>query len=127
VPEYKIFTEEPAAKRKKRHQKYAREFKEAKVIKERLKRRQQEKDDQDLADNGGDLQQMILARRNQRESNFGSLMDRLMEKYGNEDDSDTVDFSAFEKKKKKTKKPAKQETKQKLNGVKTGRVEKTKN
>jgi len=38
----RIFTEEPAAKRKKRHQKYAREFKEAKVIKERLKRRQQE-------------------------------------------------------------------------------------
>ncbi|KAI8044930.1 hypothetical protein M5D96_001106 [Drosophila gunungcola] len=111
VPEYKIFTEEPAAKRKKRHQKYAREFKEAK----------KEKDDQDLADNGGDLQQMILARRNQRESNFGSLLDRLVEKYGNEDDSDTVDFSAFEKKKKKSKKPAKQEPKPKLNGVKTGR------
>ncbi|EDV49549.2 LOW QUALITY PROTEIN: uncharacterized protein Dere_GG17234 [Drosophila erecta] len=128
VPEYKIFTEEPAASAQKRHQKYAREFKEAKVIKERLKRRQKEKDDQDLADNGGDLQQMILARRNQRESNFGSLMDRLMEKYGNDDDSDTVDFSAFEKKKKKSKKPAaKQEPKQKLSGVKTGRVEKGKN
>ncbi|KAH8382150.1 hypothetical protein KR009_002072 [Drosophila setifemur] len=131
VPEFKIFTEEPAAKRKKRHQKYARESKEAKVIKERIQRRQKEKDEQDLEANNGDLQQMILARRNQRESNFGSMMDRLMEKYGGDDDSDTVDFSTFEttskKKKKASKKPAKSSPKPKLNGVKTGRVEKAKN
>ncbi|KAH8243167.1 hypothetical protein KR032_005178 [Drosophila birchii] len=127
VPEYKIFTEEPAAKRKKRHQKYARESKEAEVIKQRIQRQKKEKDEQDLAANGGDLQQMILARRNQRESNFGTLMDRLMEKYGDEDDSDTVDFSSFEtKKKKKPKKAAKQTPKKNLCGVKTGRVDKAK-
>lgn len=126
VPEYKIFTEEPAAKRKKRHQKYARESKEAKVIKERIDRKQKEKDEQDMEANGGDLQQMILARRNQRESNFSSMMDRLMEKYGGEDDDDIVDFSAFEKKSKKksAKKPAQQSPAKKLRGIKNGRVKK---
>lgn len=128
VPEYKIFTEEPAAKRKKRHQKYARESKEAKVIKERIDRKQKEKDEQDLEANGGDLQQMILARRNKRESNFSSMMDRLMEKYGGEDDDDIVDFSAFEKKSKKksAKKPAaaQQSPAKKLRGIKNGRVKK---
>ncbi|KAH8295497.1 hypothetical protein KR018_012313 [Drosophila ironensis] len=131
VPEYKVFTEEPAAKRRKRHQKYARESKEAKVIKERIEKRQKQKDEQDLEASGGDLQQMILARRNQRESNFSSLMDRLMEKYGDEDDDECVDFSALDKKskskKKSAKKPAKQSPVKKLHGVKTGRVVKGKN
>ncbi|KAH8277450.1 hypothetical protein KR026_011112 [Drosophila bipectinata] len=130
VPEHKIFTEEPAAKRKKRHQKYARESKEAKVIKERIDRRKKEKDEQDLEASGGDLQQMILARRNKRESNFSSMMDRLMEKYSGVDDDDEVDFSALEKnfkKKKSAKKPAHKSPAKKLHGVKNGRVEKGKN
>ncbi|XP_022209979.1 J domain-containing protein CG6693 [Drosophila obscura] len=128
VPEYKIFTEEPSAKRKKRHNKYAREFKEAAVIKERIQRRQQQKDEEDLEASGGNLQQMILARKNHRESNYNSLMDRLLEKYGGEDDSQSVDFGSFEKKKKsKSKKSSKPNAKEKLKSVRSGRVEKTKN
>ncbi|KAM8703771.1 hypothetical protein ACLKA7_008408 [Drosophila subpalustris] len=121
VPEYKIFTEEPAAKRNKRHKKYARESKEAKIIKERADRRRQ-KDAEESSE--GNLEQQILARKNHRESNYNSLMDRLLEKYGGEDDSDTVDFSAFDKKKKlKTKTPSKS---QKKASVRNGRVEKQK-
>ncbi|EDW38392.1 GL12034 [Drosophila persimilis] len=128
VPEYKIFTEEPSAKRKKRHNKYAREFKEATVIKERIQRRQQQKDEEDLEASGGSLQQMILARKSQRESNYNSLMDRLLEKYGGEDESQSVDFGDFERKKKsKAKKSSKPNPKEKLKGVRTGRVEKAKN
>ncbi|XP_034662466.1 J domain-containing protein CG6693 [Drosophila subobscura] len=127
VPEYKAFTEEPAAKRKKRHNKYAREFEEAQVIKERIRQRQQKKDEEDLEASGGNLQQMILARKNQRESNYNSLMDRLLEKYGDEDDSQTVDFSSFEKKKKsKAKKSSRSNPKEKLKSVRAGRVEKAK-
>ncbi|KAH8388343.1 hypothetical protein KR093_004508 [Drosophila rubida] len=118
VPEYKIFTEEPAAKRNKRHRKYARESEEAKIIKERRERREQ-KDAE--ATSGGSLEQQILARRNQREGNYNSLMDRLLEKYGGEDDSDTVDFSAYDKKKK-----LKAKTQSKKTAVKSGRVKKQK-
>lgn len=127
VPEYKIFTEEPTAKRNKRHKKYARESVEAQVIKERIERRQQKDAEAAQEASNGNLEQMILARKNQRESNYNSLMDRLLEKYGGEDDSDTVDFSAFDKKKKIKKKTSKKSTKSsKINGVKTGRVEKPK-
>lgn len=127
VPEYKIFTEEPTAKRNKRHKKYARESVEAQVIKERIERRQQKDAEAAQEASNGNLEQMILARKNQRESNYNSLMDRLLEKYGGEDDSDTVDFSAFDKKKKIKKKTSKKATKSsKINGVKTGRVEKPK-
>ncbi|XP_060651202.1 J domain-containing protein CG6693 [Drosophila nasuta] len=122
VPEYKIFTEEPAAKRNKRHRKYARESEEAKIIKERRERRQQ-KDAEAAQESGGSLEQMILARRNQREGNYNSLMDRLLEKYGGEDDSDTVEFSAYDKKKKLK---VKTQSKNKKNAVKNGRVKKQK-
>lgn len=129
VPEYKIFTEEPAAKRNKRHKKYARESKEATIIKERIKRRR-EKDaeaEQEISDSGN-LEQLILARKNSRESNYNSLMDRLLEKYAGEDDSDTVDFSSFDKKKKLKAKTASKKTQKspKINSVKKGRVEKPK-
>ncbi|XP_023177926.2 J domain-containing protein CG6693 [Drosophila hydei] len=129
VPEYKIFTEEPAAKRNKRHKKYARESKEATIIKERIKRRR-EKDaeaEQEISDSGN-LEQLILARKNSRESNYNSLMDRLLEKYAGEDDSDTVDFSSFDKKKKLKAKTASKKTQKspKTNSVKKGRVEKPK-
>lgn len=125
VPEYKIFTEEPTAKRNKRHKKYARESEEAKVIKERIERRQQKDAEAAQEASNGNLEQMILARKNQRESNYNSLMDRLLEKYGGEDDSDSVDFSAFDKKKKLKKKTSSKKS-AKSNGVKTGRVEKPK-
>ncbi|XP_030374448.1 J domain-containing protein CG6693 [Scaptodrosophila lebanonensis] len=120
VPEFKIFTEEPAAKRKKRHRKYARELKEANEIKERM-------DQEEKQNGGGSLEQMILARKQSRESNYNSLMDRLLDKYGTEDDSDVVDFSELDRKKKlKTKTPSKQQKTAKLNGVKKGRIEKQK-
>lgn len=127
VPEYKIFTEEPAAKRNKRHKKYARESKEAVIIKERIQRRREKDAEAEQEMSGdGNLEQMILARKNQRESNYNSLMDRLLEKYAGEDDSDTVDFSTFDKKKKlKAKTPSKYTQKSaKINNVKKGRVEK---
>ncbi|XP_064551203.1 J domain-containing protein CG6693 [Drosophila montana] len=126
VPEYKIFTEEPAAKRNKRHRKYARESKEATIIKERIQRRR-EKDAEAAQESSGsgNLEQLILSRKNQRESNYNSLMDRLLEKYGGEDDSDTVDFSALDKKR-KLKKSKQGQKAAKINGVKSGRVEKPK-
>lgn len=126
VPEYKIFTEEPAAKRNKRHRKYARESEEAKVIKERDERRRQRDAEAAQESAGGNLEQQILSRRSHRESNYNSLMDRLLEKYGGEDDSDTVDFSAFDKKKKLKAKNTSKKSQKKNNGVKNGRVEKQK-
>ncbi|EDV93767.1 J domain-containing protein CG6693 [Drosophila grimshawi] len=126
VPEYKIFTEEPAAKRTKRHKKYARESKEAHIIKERIQRRQQKDDEEAATASGGNLEHLILARKNQRESNYNSLMDRLLEKYAGEDDSDIVDFSAALDKTKKKRKPKHAQNPTKLNGVKKGRVEKPK-
>lgn len=129
VPEYKIFTEEPAAKRNKRHKKYARESKEAVIIKERIQRsREKDAEAEQEMSGDGNLEQLILARKNQRESNYNSLMDRLLEKYAGEDDSDTVDFSTFDKKKKlKAKTPSKHTQKSaKMNSVKKGRVEKPK-
>ncbi|ALC45740.1 CG6693 [Drosophila busckii] len=123
VPEYKIFTEEPAAKRNKRHKKYAREERESKVIKERIERRR-EKDDE-AAESSANLEELILSRRCNRESNYNSLMDRLLKKYGgdSDDNSPTVDFSSFDKKKKLKKK--KQEKKEKINSVKSGRINKS--
>ncbi|EDW68391.1 J domain-containing protein CG6693 [Drosophila virilis] len=125
VPEYKIFTEEPAAKRNKRHKKYARESKEATIIKERIQRRREKDAEAAQESSGGNLEQMILSRKNQRESNYNSLMDRLLVKYGGEDDSDTVDFSALDKKR-KLKKSKQGQKAAKINGVKNGRVEKPK-
>lgn len=73
VPEYKALTEEPKAKRNRRHKKYKREAEEAKQIQRDL---------------SGDksLEQMILKRQNERQQGFGSFLDRLEAKYANEDD-----------------------------------------
>ncbi|XP_030563915.1 J domain-containing protein CG6693 [Drosophila novamexicana] len=127
VPEYKIFTEEPAAKRNKRHKKYARESKEAAIIKERNQRRRDKDAEAAQESSGGDgnLEQQILSRKNQRECNYNSLMDRLLEKYGGEEDSDTFDFSVLDKKR-KLKKSKQGQKAAKINGVKNGRVEKPK-
>lgn len=93
VPEYKIFTQEPAQKRNRRHKKYERESKEADEIKKKLQAR-----------SNMSLEQQIMKRNQERASTFDSLMDKLMEKYGGEDDGDVVDFSTAEKKQKKKKK-----------------------
>ncbi|XP_065372112.1 J domain-containing protein CG6693 [Calliphora vicina] len=131
VPEYKIFTEEPEQKRKKRHKKYARESKEAEEIKAKIEARNKKR--ADAAGSapqaaGGSLEQAIMARQKSRQGGFNSLMDKLMEKYGNEDDEDDVlDFSAYEKVNKSKKKSHKKAGKEKdspLHAVKKGKVKK---
>uniref|UniRef100_A0A182JQ16 J domain-containing protein n=1 Tax=Anopheles christyi TaxID=43041 RepID=A0A182JQ16_9DIPT len=75
VPEYKIFTNEPEAKRKQRHKKYAREAKMASQIKKKL-------------EDTSSLEQQIAVK---RKSAFSSLIDSLEAKYGNnEDESDEL-------------------------------------
>uniref|UniRef100_A0A182P0K4 J domain-containing protein n=1 Tax=Anopheles epiroticus TaxID=199890 RepID=A0A182P0K4_9DIPT len=75
VPEYKIFTNEPEAKRKKRHRKYALEAMEASQMKQKM---------QDTAS----LEQQIALK---REHAFTSLIESLEAKYGNnEDDTDDL-------------------------------------
>ncbi|XP_036326639.1 J domain-containing protein CG6693 [Rhagoletis pomonella] len=113
VPEYKIFTNEPAQKRQRRHTKYARESKEVEKI--NAKKEQE-----------NNLEKQIMERNQARESNFNSLMDKLMEKYGGEDDTDV-----FEIRQKKTTSKKKISSKKKetgtpsnVNGVKAGKVQK---
>lgn len=112
VPEFKAFTNEPKAKRDRRHKKYARESKEAEKIKEKM---QQQKGENDLA-----LQ--IMKRGQERASNFGSLLDKLMEKYGDEDDDYAVEAKALGKRSQR-KKPAPGKEK-KETPIKAGRVSK---
>ncbi|XP_017469119.1 PREDICTED: J domain-containing protein CG6693 [Rhagoletis zephyria] len=113
VPEYKIFTNEPAQKRQRRHTKYARESKEVEKI--NAKKEQE-----------NNLEKQIMERNQARESNFNSLMDKLMEKYGGEDDTDV-----FEIRQKKTTSKKKISSKKKetgtpsnVNGVRAGKVQK---
>ena len=117
VPEYKIFTSEPKAKRNRRHQKYSKESKEAKAIKEKMQK------------SGESLEQQIMKRQNDRASSMGSFFDKLMEKYGGEDDSDEFDIVAHTKMKKEKKTPAKKvaaaNKKSPVHKVKNGRVNKT--
>lgn len=95
VPEYKIFTNEPSAKRKRRHQKYAREKVESDELKKKIKQ-----------STNLTLEQQIMKRQESRQNSFTSLMDRLIDKYGDEDDDDVVDFDEMiaKDKKRKTKK-----------------------
>lgn len=108
VPKYKIFTNEPSQKRQRRHKKYAREAKEAEEIKQKL------------GLNG--LEKQILKRKEQRQTDFNSLLDKLTNKYANGDDSEVYDFSKKTKSKKKS-----VNTPSKANGVKKGRVQKNRN
>lgn len=122
VPEYKLFTEEPKAKRQRRHKKYAREALEARE----LKREREEKAKREQ-NGGGDasLQQLILARQANRAAQADNFFDALMAKYGGADDSEDFYIPA-----KKTKKKATATAKAKKNGkgsdrrVKSGRVSK---
>lgn len=110
VPEFKIFTNEPKAKRDKRHKKYAREFKEAEQIREKMKKDSEE----------NDLAKQIMRRQESRESSFNKLMSKLEEKYCNgEDESIAIDFG-------KTKGKKKTAANKKEAPIKSGRVSKTK-
>lgn len=120
VPEYAVFTKEPKAKKSKRHMKYAREEREAEEIKKKLN------------ENSESLESQIMKRQSDRANGFGSLLDKLMEKYGDgEDDSDVVDFDKLLKKKANRKAgPSKAkakdiDSKPKDRKVKSGRVTKT--
>ena len=133
VPEYKIFTQEPEQKRKRRHKKYARESKEAEEIKAKIvamnKKKSAAAGSMAAMNSGGSLEQAIMARQQSRENGFNTLMDKLMEKYGNDDDEDDViDFSVYEKRnksKKKSQKKSSVSNKEKdcpLRTVKSGKV-----
>uniref|UniRef100_A0A1B0G9M0 J domain-containing protein n=1 Tax=Glossina morsitans morsitans TaxID=37546 RepID=A0A1B0G9M0_GLOMM len=99
VPEYKIFTEEPARKRKKRHQKYARESREAEKLEAKLRAKEKETEADTKLNTGnsgaGSLEQAILARRQARESSFNSLMEKLTQHYGNDDEDEVIDLASL--------------------------------
>lgn len=129
VPAYKAFTDEPELKRKKRHKKYARESKEAKEILAKIEAKN--KKQAASAAGGSSLEQAIMCRQRSREDGFNSLMDKLMAKYGNEDDDEPVDLDSLGKsrgkKKGHKKSPATKDKEEKiLHTVKNGKVKKRK-
>ncbi|CRK94665.1 CLUMA_CG008165, isoform A [Clunio marinus] len=93
VPEFKAFTKEPKSKTDRRHKKYARESKEAEKLKKKM-----------MEDNEDDLAKQIMLRKEDRSRNFGSFLDKLAEKYGDEDDEDAFSWEDLGKKTKKGKK-----------------------
>ncbi|XP_055631794.1 J domain-containing protein CG6693 [Toxorhynchites rutilus septentrionalis] len=118
VPEYKIFTEEPNAKRNRRHKKYAKEAQEASAIKEELAK----------TENGNvSLEQQIMLRQTQREQRFTSLLDRLAEKYGDGDDEMfDLDEYVAKKKSKARATPPRKSAQMKKRKVQEGRISKKK-
>lgn len=100
VTEHRMFVDEPKTKKNRRHKKYARESKEAEQISEKLKKQKGAGGEDDSMN---DLAKQIALKSQNRESNFNSFMDKLMEKYGDEDDDDVVDFSKLTSKRKSTK------------------------
>lgn len=81
MPEYKQFVDEPKAKRARRHKKYAREAQEADTIKRDMEKKSKK-------ENGSSLTDMIMKRHTERESTADSFFDKLLEKYGGDDDGD---------------------------------------
>ncbi|KAL1379681.1 hypothetical protein pipiens_020275, partial [Culex pipiens pipiens] len=99
VPEYKIFTEEPKAKRDRRHKKYAKEAREAAAIKEKLDKKENEK--RQSASGATSLEQQIALRQADRQAGFASLLDKLAQKYGDgDDDEEAFDLEQYVAKKK---------------------------
>ncbi|KAL9703030.1 hypothetical protein quinque_006548 [Culex quinquefasciatus] len=99
VPEYKIFTEEPKAKRDRRHKKYAKEAREAAAIKEKLEKKENEK--RQSASGATSLEQQIALRQADRQAGFASLLDKLAQKYGDgDDDEEAFDLEQYVAKKK---------------------------
>lgn len=117
VEEFKAFTNEPKAKHDRRHKKYARESKEAEKLKEKLLQNKQHNDEDDLA-------KQIMKRGEERSKNFGSFLDKLMEKYGSEDDEDAIDVKDLGKKLQKGKKKTSLGKEKKETPIKGGRVSK---
>lgn len=111
VSAFKIFTDEPKAKRDRRHKKYAREMKEAEKIKEKMNQQNGE----------NDLAKQIMKRNQDREGNFNSFMDKLMEKYGNEEDDEEIDVMDIGKRTQKGKKKSKPGQAKKQTPIKGGR------
>ncbi|XP_058836859.1 J domain-containing protein CG6693 [Topomyia yanbarensis] len=113
VPEYKIFSDEPKAKRDRRHKKYAKEAKEAAILKEKIKQKS--------------LEQQIAVRQSDRERGFTTLLDKLTQRYGNnEDEDDPFNVNEYVAKKKSKAKatPQRKQAKDKVHKVKEGRVAK---
>lgn len=106
VPEFKQFTDEPKAKRARRHKKYAKEALEANKIKKEMAAKNQNEDS---------LIQAIQKRQQNRESVIDNLINGLAKKYGGAEAKRSNKTSA----KKTTKKDA-------INKVKSGRVSKKK-
>ncbi|XP_038113191.1 J domain-containing protein CG6693 isoform X1 [Culex quinquefasciatus] len=128
VPEYKIFTEEPKAKRDRRHKKYAKEAREAAAIKEKLEKKENEK--RQSASGATSLEQQIALRQADRQAGFASLLDKLAQKYGDgDDDEEAFDLEQYVAKKKSKAKGTPQGKKKQQGatggkGVKEGRVSK---
>lgn len=118
IPEYKIFTEEPALKRKRRHKKHARELNEANEIKRKMDAKSQDTS----------LEQQLLKRQEARESNYNSMMDKLLKKYGNDED-DSIAFEVTGSKRSSKKKIVKRQPTRKVKerSIRNGRVQKDKN
>ncbi|XP_058458537.1 J domain-containing protein CG6693 [Malaya genurostris] len=115
VPEHKIFTEEPKSKRDRRHKKYAREAIESAVLKDKLKQKQDKKS----------LEQQIALRQSDREHGFTSLLDKLTDKYGNDEDEEdlfSLDQHVAKKKSKVQNVPQKKQQKVKVHKTKEGRM-----
>ncbi|KAL5275768.1 DNAJC9 family protein [Megaselia abdita] len=116
VPEYKIFTEEPVAKKNKRYKKNAKEEKEAKKIK--AKREKENKS------GGLSLEQQIMKRQSERSSAFSSLFAKYGSMDGDDDEVFDLKDLGAKKKKKTVKKSHNPDAKDKSRKVKSGRVSK---
>lgn len=101
VPSYPIFINEPAAKRTRRHKKYAAE---AKLAEKEIKKR-------------GNLADQMQQNQMQRANQAASFFDNLIAKYGNrEDESDVINLKKLKTRKTPT------NSKSTLNSTKNGRV-----
>lgn len=123
VPEFTAFTKEPTSKRSRRHKKYARESKEAQVLKKERST--------NLNNENDDLAKQIMKRQESRGKGFASFMDQLAAKYANgeeeeeEDDLYEVANKKFASKNAKKKSGSKKQKKEET-PIKNGRVTKKK-
>lgn len=107
VESFPIFTNEPAAKRNRRHKKYAME---AKLAEKEIAKRES-------------LAAQMNKNQLERANNAKSFFDNLIAKYGNDnDDSDVIDFKKLKSKKSKRSK----ESKDALHSTKKGRITRNK-
>lgn len=105
VPDHKVFTAEPKAKRARRHKKYARESLEARENARKLEER------------GTSLEQMIAQRNEERQANANNFFASLLDKY---EKKEKVRKSITGKQ------PKRDTNRDSLHEVKAGKVKKTK-